>query len=369
MFYRVYCLLIKELLAIWQDPKSRFIIIGPPLIQLIVFSFAATLEVKNIELAVMNQDQGSYSNELIQRLDGSSYFTKIRFVETTKQVTELLDNQKVLAAVLIASDFSRDISKGNTGVVQILLDGRNTNSTQIVNSYINEIVYQYNQEILQKKSSHVQPTRLVVRHWFNPNLNFKWFIVPSLFVTLLTISGVIITGLSIAREREMGTLEQLMVSPITPSEMLLGKTLPALIICLIQAVFLYLISIYIFKIPFVGSIIYLVLCTIVYLTAVISVGLFISSVSATQQQAILGAFVFIVPAILLSGFATPIENMPAWLQSGTIVNPIKYFLVIVKGLYLKNLPFSIIWSSLYPLIIITLVTMSLSVMIFKRRIG
>jgi len=369
MLYRIYCLLIKELLAIWQDPKSRFIIIGPPLIQLLIFSFAATLEVKNIELALMNQDSGSYSHELIQRLEGSPYISKIRFVHSTEEVTNLLDNQKVLAAVLINSSFSREISRGHSGTIQILLDGRNTNSTQIISGYISEIVNQYNQEILRKKYPNSQQTSLVVRHWFNPNLNFKWFIVPSLFVTLLTISGVIITGLSIAREREMGTLEQLMVSPITPYEMLLGKTFPALLICSVQAACIYLISIYIFKIPFVGSILYLSLCTVVYLTAVISIGLFISSIAATQQQAILGAFVFIVPAILLSGFATPIENMPTWLQSGTTINPIKYFLVIVKGLYLKNLPFNIIWSSLYPLLAITVGTMSLSVIYFRQRIG
>lgn len=369
MLYRIYCLVLKELLAIWRDPKSRFIIIGPPLIQLLIFSFAATLEVKNIDLAILNQDSGKHAHEIVQRFKGSPYINQVLLVDNMRTVEHLIDDQKVMAAVIFDARFSRQITLDQTADVQIILDGRNTNTTQIVNSYLNEIIQVYNQEILSQRTQNPPSTRLIIRHWFNPNLNFIWFIVPSLFVTLLTIAGIIITGLSIAREREMGTFDQLLVSPITPFEILIGKTIPALLICSVQAILLFLISIYLFKVPFVGSLLLLIMSTLVYLMTVIGIGLFISALSMTQQQAILGAFVFVVPAILISGFATPVENMPVWLQDLTVINPIKYFLIIVKGLYLKGLPAENIWSSLYPLMMIAVATMSFAIILFKKRVG
>lgn len=368
MIDRIWMLIIKEILALVRDPRSRLVLIGPPLVQLIVFAYAATLEVKNIELAIYNQDNGVYANEVVQRFVGSPYFKHIRFISHPQESQQLIDTQKVMGVIQIDAAFSRKILAGESAPLQVLLDARNSNSAQIVNGYIQEIINQLNEEIAQQLGKENRFV-LIVRHWFNPNLDFKWFIVPGLFATLLAMVGIIVTGLSVAREREMGTFDQLLVSPLTPFEILLGKTIPALIIGAIQAFLLLLISLYWFQVPFVGSYLYLALGIILYLISVIGIGLFISSICATQQQAILGSFVFIVPAILISGFATPIENMPWWLQEISMADPIRHFLVIVRGLFLKDLPKTDIYSSAIPLLVISVVTMSCAAWLFNRRVG
>src|SRR5262245_29029973 len=212
------------------------------------------------------------------------------------------------------------------------------------------------------------PPSPVVRHWFNPNLDYVWYTVPSLIAVISLLIGVILTALSVARERELGTFDQLMVSPLRTHEILIGKTVPPLMIGLVHATVYVLAALFVFEVPLRGSLLLLYPSLIVYLAAVIGVGLFISSLSTTQQQAILGAFLFAAPAILLSGFATPIENMPAWLQPLTMVNPLRHFLVVVKGVFLKGLPASEILRNTIPLIVIALVTLTAAAWLFRRRI-
>jgi ABC-2 type transport system permease protein len=249
--------------------------------------------------------------------------------------------------------------------VQILLDGRRSNASQIVSAYLGQIVDRFS---LEGAGPRRTPLPLVAaRNWFNPNLEFTWFTVPGLIAIIALLVGLIVTALSVARERELGTFDQLMVSPLRTHEVLIGKLLPPMIIGTVHVTLYILAARLIFQVPFRGSLPLLYLSAEIYLAAVVGIGLFISSMCATQQQAILGAFLFITPAILLSGFATPIENMPSWLQPITLINPLRYFLVIVRGVFLKALPASEIARNALPLLGIAAVTLTSAAWLFRRR--
>lgn len=367
MFTRLKALIIKEFLAIWRDKKSRVILIGPPLLQLVIFSFAATLEVKNSPIAILNEDSGKPSAELIQRIEGSPYFKKVYRINKTQEVKQYIDSQKAVMVVNIKDDFSSKVMSGKPVDLQLLLDGRKTNVSQILVGYVGGVIEQYITD--QKANLQIGSSILVPRNWFNANLDYIWFTVPCIAVILIMLLGLIITALSVAREREFGTFDQLLVSPLEPVEILIGKTVPAFIIGLLEGTMIITIGVLLFKIPFNGSILYLYFSMSIFLLAVIGVGLCISAISKTQQQAILGAFVFMVPFILLSGYATPVENMPQWLQDFTVVNIVKHFMIIIKGIMLKDIPFEVVVTHTIPIAIVAIITLSISVQMFKRRLG
>lgn len=364
---RIIALIVKELTILVRDPKSRSLLVGPPIIQLLVFTFAATLEVSNVSLAVLNQDSGRHGHELVQRIAGSSTFSTLTFVDNALELGRLVDEQLVLGAVHIPQDFSRDIEAENQAGLQIILDGRRSNAAQIVNGYITELVLKYGDELATGKRP--RNTKVEVRNWFNDNLLYVWFTVPSLVGILAMILAMVVTALSVARERELGTFDQLLVSPLNTVEILAGKTIPAVIIGTIEGLLIWAIGVLTFEIPFKGSIVLLFFTLLLFIISIVGVGLFISSIAKTQQQAILGAFIFLVPAVTLSGYASPIENMPNWLQAATWVNPLKHVLISLKGLFLKDMPFVDIWANTWPLLIIGSVTLVLSGWFFSRRLG
>ncbi|MHA1525301.1 MAG: ABC transporter permease [Alphaproteobacteria bacterium] len=366
---RILALVIKELLAIARDRSGRMVLIGPPIVQLFVFAFAATLEVKNISIAILDHDRGVWSRELVERFHGSPVFQTVTQVGSTREIRALVDAQKVIGALTIPQHFSSDIKAGRPTALQIVLDGRRANAAQIVEGYVGQIIENISQTAHPLKGRGAQAGQLVVRNWFNPNLDYHWFTVPSLIGTIGLLLGISITALSIARERELGTFDQLLVSPLRPAEILIGKTLPSLLIGLAQGTVFLGIAVLIFGIPFAGSLGLLFLSLTVYLIAVIGVGLFISAMSQTQQQAFLGAFLFSAPAILLSGFATPVENMPGWLQTASVINPLRHFLVIVNGLFTKNMGAETVFENIVPLVLIALVTMVAAAFLFTRRLG
>jgi ABC-2 type transport system permease protein len=366
MWTRLRALIIKELLAVLRDPRSRLILIGPPLIQLLVFSYAATLEVKNVDVALLNRDAGRWSVELLQRLDGAPTFRSITPVANQEAMQRAIDLQQVLVGIEIGPSFSRDIAAGRAANLQIILDGRRSNAAQIVAGYLNQIVRTLAADAAPPGRASV-PVASVPRNWFNPNLDFIWFTVPNLIAVIALLIGLIVTALSIARERELGTFDQLMVSPLRTHEILIGKLLPPLLIGLVHVTLYVLAALFIFGVPLRGSLFLLYGSAVFYLAALVGLGLFISALSATQQQAILGAFLFMVPATLLSGFATPIDNMPAWLQPVTLIDPLRYFLVIVRGVFLKSAPFSEIVANTWPLALIAVATLSAAAWLFRRR--
>ena len=365
MLTRLRALMIKELLNILRDPKSRTVLIVPPIIQIFVFSFAMTMEAKNIHLGVVNLDAGRAGFELVQRFQNAKTFSRILTLKGQFEIQSVLDEQRALAVLVVPVDFSRRIAAGETATVQLLLDGRKTNTAQIVQGYTQRILEGFLADLNPDVGR--RPAALLTRHWFNPNLEFTWYTVPSLICILSTIISLILTALSVAREREMGTFEQLMVSPLQPIEILVGKALPALFLALCSASLLLAIAIFVFRIPFQGSLALLYGAMIIFLMAIIGIGLFISSLSMTQQQAILGAFVFMPPAVILSGFATPIENMPGWLQNFTVVNPLRWFLIIVRGIFLKDMPPADVLANTLPMVAIAVVTLTAATWLFKHR--
>jgi ABC-2 type transport system permease protein len=369
MWGRVGALIVKELLAVWRDRRSRFVLIGPPIIQLFVFSYAATFDVRDVTLAILNEDGAPVSRDLQARFEGSPTFERLIHLTHQSEIGPVIDAGEAAVVVRLPQGFSRDLLSARPATVQMVLDGRMSNTAQIVQSYASEIIADFGRDWADAQGLPGPPASLVVRAWFNPNLHSQWVIVPDLVGLLTMIIAVIVTALSVARERELGTLEQLLVTPLRPFEIVLGKTTPALIIGLAEATIIIVAALLWFRVPLLGSVLLLYGSLVVFLLAVIGAGLFISSLAATQQQAILGAFLFAVPAIVLSGFATPIENMPEWLQIVTLANPIRHFLVIVQGLFLKDLPFTVVLDYLWPLAIIATVSLTGAVLLFRRRLA
>ena len=370
MWHRIRSLIIKELLAVLRDPRGRYILIVPPIIQMLVFSVAATQEVKNVHMAVLNEDYGTAARDLIARFEGSTNFSAIHYLRGESDIAPAIDSRRVLMVLHLGPDFSRNLEGGRPAEVQLILDGRRSNAAQIVAGYSQAIFDSFDREFAASRRAPPAPPPSVVvaRVWFNPNLETTWNTVPALVAILTTLMGLVITSLTVAREREVGTFEQLLVSPLDPFEIVIGKTVPSLIIGLSEGTVMLLFGIYVFRVPFQGSFVLLYLSMTVFLCAVIGVGLFISSLAMTQQQAILGAFVFMVPAILLSGFATPIENMPDWLQTVTLANPLRYYMMIIKGLFLKAMPATIVLQLLWPLAVIALATLSAATWLFRHRV-
>ncbi len=369
MWRRLSALIRKELLVILRDPKSRVLLIGPPLLQLILFSYATTLDVTNVSIGVLNQDPGRWSVEFISRIQGSSVFREITPLHRISDIREAIDNQKVIAAVHFGADFSRNIEAGVPADLQIMLDGRRSNAAQIVNGYLDQIANAVNAEASSRQGRRVAGDNVLERYWFNPSLEFTWFTVPNLVGSIALLISLMVTGQSVARERELGTHEQLMVSPLRVHEILLGKTLPPLVVGLFHSTMFVLATVFLFEVPLRGSLIMLYLSLVLYLVCVIGVGLFISSIAQTQQQAFLGVFLFAAPAILLSGFATPIDNMPDWLQTFTMINPLRHFLVIIKGVFLSAMPANELLTHSIPLLLIATFTLGAASIFFRRRIG
>lgn len=361
---RVFALIKKEFITIWKDPKSRGIIIALPLLQLFVFSNAITMEVKNIDVAVLDRSNTYESRELLSRFENSPRFRKFYYVNDEKVLKEKIDNQKVQLGIYINNDFSKNIKNKKMTDILVIADGRQTNSASIASAYASQIVNDYNNEI-SNTTPQLNPT---IRNWYNPNLEYRWYLLTVLVAMLALVITLLLTALSIAREREMGTFDQLIVSPLTSFEILLGKTIPPLIIALSLTTIMTTFVILFFKVPFIGSPILFFTAIFVSLLSITGVGLFISSICKTQQQAILGVITFQMPAILLSGFISPIEDMPQILQYLTYLNPIRFFMILVRGIFLKGMSFEDVFYNLIPLIIIAIITLSLASMTFKRKL-
>lgn len=368
IFYRLLALIRKELQILVAEPQSRVLLIMPVLLQVVLFPLSATLEVKNNSLAVLNEDGGKASVELAQRFTQAAAFTEVFNLVGAAQISQVLDAQKAIVVVRFPEDFSRKIAASEPTTLQVLLDGRRSNSSQIAASYIQDIVVQY---FMEHSLALNRPpvSDLVVQHRYNPNLEYRWFILPCLVAMIITISALILTALSVAREREQGTFEQLLVSPLTPEMIMVGKATAVLIVGMFQATVIILAALFLYKVPLSGSLGLIYGSSILYFFALVGVGLFISAICSTQQQAFMGAFSFMMPAILLSGFASPVENMPEWLQIATWVNPIRHFIVIVKSVYLKDAGLWFVLENSIPLVVVAFVTLGIAIIIFRRRFG
>ena len=363
---RVVALIKKEFITIWNDPKSRAIIVAMPLMQLLIFSNAATMEVRNIDTVILDRSRSVESRELLSRFENSTRFRKFYYVDNENEFQKYLDTQKVQIGVNIPNDFARGIKSKRGSNVQIISDGRQTNSAAIGAGYAAQIVNLYNAELTGNNSSGID---LSVRNWFNPNLEYKWYILTIIVAMLSLVTTLILTSLSIARERELGTFDQLIVSPLSSFEILLGKSIPPLVIAMTLTMIMVGIIIAFFHVPFVGSMFLFFISILISLLAIVGVGLYISSVCNTQQQAILSVMTFMMPAVLLSGFISPIEDMPVALQYLTYLNPVRFFMVLSRGIFLKGMGVNDVITNIIPLLVIATITLTLAGRTFKRKLG
>ena len=358
----------------------RVVLLLPPLIQLIIFGYAVNLDVENSPIAWMDQDRTPESRELLAEFEGASQFKVTHLPTGEAEIQALLDRAEVQAVVRVFAGFGRNIRRGQRTQVQILVDGTNSNSATIVSSSASQVVARYAARIQgrQPKSSRMAsgPGRVnqgpllsaESRIWFNVDLKSQNYFVPGVLVNIIALVTIMLTAMAIVREKEIGTMEQLMVTPIRPMELMLGKTLPFAAVGLLEVLLVTGAALLIFQIPFRGSMLLLFGCAAVFLLTTLGSGLLISTVSATQQQAMMASFFFFMPAFMLSGFAFPIRNMPLAVQVLTYLNPVRYFMEIVRGIFLKGIGLNVLWPQVIALLVIGITLIGLSVLRFQKRL-
>ncbi len=357
----------KEFLALMRDKRSRIVIIVPPIVQLFIFGFAATYDLDDIPVAVYNEDSGGASRQLLARIEGSPHFSVDYRVGSDAGVASLIDNREVLLVVRIGQRFSADLARGDPAPLQVIVDGRNSNTAMVALNYLREVVLDFNRGWQQAHGQGGPPVKLEMRAWYNENLQSRWFVVPGIVGSLMLVVTLLVTALSVAREREQGTFDQLLVTPLRPVEILVGKAIPGMVIGVLEATLIIALMVWFFDIPLRGSVPALYLGILLFLLAAVGVGLMISAIALTQQQAILGAFLFIVPAVILSGFTTPIANMPQPVQWLTYADPLRYFLVIVRGVALEGDGFALLFHQFWPMAVIGACTLAMAGWLFRHR--
>jgi ABC-2 type transport system permease protein len=367
---RLLALIVKEFLALLKDPKSRTVLVGPPLIQLIVFGYAANFDLKDIPYAVYNEDRGALSRTLEAAFAGAPVFRRVATLSSEREIAPLIDRRGALLVIHIAPRFSDRLLNASADVdapLQVIVDGRNSNTAMVALNDVRNIVDEFNRRWLKERGLGGVPARLASRAWFNPNLDSQWFFVPAIVGMLSLITAILVTAMSVAREREQGTFDQLLVTPLRPGEILIGKALPGFAIGVIQGSAILLIVVLWFEVPLRGSLAALYCGLALFLLSGVGFGLFISSLAATQQQGMLGAFLFLVPAIILSGFATPIANMPLAVQKLTLIDPLRYFMVILRKIFLEGAGFGALIHQFWPMALIGVTALLLSGWFFRRR--
>jgi ABC-2 type transport system permease protein len=375
MFQKVRYLFVKELIQTLRDKQMRITLIVPPILQLIVFGYAANMDVKHIRTAIRDLDQSVESRDLIGRFGSSKYFDIVSFPDTPKEVKELINQGAITVSIEIPTDFSRKLKKGDTATVQIILDGSESNTALIALGYANQILSEFSTQVLVKRLNRAgmigfeeAGVDLRNRTWFNPNFESRLFYVPGVIASIAFLIPIILTAQAIVREREIGTLEQIMVTPIRSWELMLGKTLPFALFGLFDVIMIAAIGIFWFEVPLRGNPLVLLLGAALFLMSSVAIGLFISTICSTQQQAQISTFFFAMPAFTLSGFAFPIENMPEWIQYLTYANPLRYFLVIIRGVFLKGNGLDILWPQMLALGILGTFMIVLSSLRFQKRL-
>ena len=366
---RILTLVAKEFAMILRDPRSRIVVIGPPIIQFIVFGYAATFDLTDVPYAVLDDAHTVESRQLLARFEGSPSFELERVLQSARQIPDVINPADVALVIHIPSDFSDKLHNGQTAKVQVIADGRNSNVASVALGYVTGIVQSFNAELaVNSVNGPPQPAlQLVGRAWFNENLESRWYVISALGGVISMVVVMILTALSVAREREFGTFDQLLVAPFRPYEILAGKAVPGIVFGIADALVLAAGAVLWFGIPLRGSLIALVLILTAFMIAVVGVGLFISSLSKTMQQALLGSFVFIMPAVILGGFTTPIENMPQWLQTGTLINPLRYVVSALRQIFLTGADTFDLWPYAWPMLLIAGITLPTAAWMFRRR--
>jgi len=376
MFERIQTILIKEFKQVIRDPRMRTMIFIAPVLQVLIFGYAATTDVKNIPTAIYDLDNTPESRDVIRAFSYTKYFKIKYYVYSDKEERELIDKSKVSVVLRFNHGFGRDL-EGNKGAqIQLIIDGTDSNTAGIVLGYASRIIQKYSYSVLQNRANIVFKQALAFpsvdlkdRAWFNENLESRNYFIPGVIAMLVTVTSILLTALAIVREKEIGTMEQLLVSPIKPIELILGKLAPFAVISFIDLTFIAGVGVMWFKIPIRGSILLLVGSTCIYLLTTLGIGLFISTICSTQQEAAMSMGLFLMPVNLLSGFMFPITSMPTVMQYLTYLNPLRYYLEILRGIFLKGIGIQILWPQILALLVIGISVISLSSLRFHKRLG
>jgi ABC-2 type transport system permease protein len=366
---RIIALTRKELLAVLKDRRSRMSLLIPAIVQGLVFGYAATYDLNHVPYAVLDQDRSVASRQLLAGLDGSGVFERVADLRSVQDIQAYIDTRRVLLVVQIKQDFERKLQEGQQTDVQVIADGRNSNTAATASSYVTAVVGTFNENWRAEHGLPAQVLRSTDRAWYNPNLETRWNMIPGLIGTLAMIQTLMLTAMSVAREREQGTFDQLLVTPFRPFEIMAGKALPSMLVGITQAAGVFLVAQLWFRIPFAGSIVTLFSGLIMFLLAAIGIGLLLSAVAATMQQAMLFSLLFIMPFSLLSGLTTPVSNMPSVLQYFTAINPLRYAIDIARRVYLEGVGLPLLTADLWPLALIAAVTLSAASWMFGHRIS
>jgi ABC-2 type transport system permease protein len=376
MFERLRHMLKKEFIHVLRDPRMRAVIIVVPIFQVLLFGYAVTTDVRHIRTAVYDLDNTVESRDLVARFAGSGYFEVVRWLSGEEQVRDVLDRGAARVVLRINDGFGDDVAAGRTARVQLLLDGTDSNTASLVLQYAAKIATTANERLLVQRFERAAgrrapaaPVALAQRAWFNPNLESRDYYVPGVIALLVMVISILLSSMAIVREKEIGTIEQIMVTPIGRAEFILGKTIPFALIGFLDVVLISVVAVFWFDVPIRGNPALLFGATGLYLMSTLGVGLFISTVSRTQQQAMMTAFFFMQPAILLSGFIYPIANMPWAVQQMTYLNPLRYFLVIIRGVFLKGVGLSILWPQMAALGLLGAVLLALATSRFRKTMA
>ncbi len=376
MFERIFAIIRKEFLQVFRDPRMKMVIFISPLIQILIFGYAATMDITHIPTAVYDLDNTKESRDVIRRFSYSKYFQIKYNIYKEEDQQALIDKSKVIAVIKFNRGFGRDLTGDRSAELQLIVDGTDSNAASIILSYAGAIISDYNYNILReraaiylKRSDAISLVDLRDRSWFNENLESRNFYLPGVVVLIVSIMSLLLSSMAIVREKEIGTMEQLIVSPLRPIELILGKIIPFGLIAMVQVTVLTTVGALWFGVPVRGSIPLIFISTIVYLLTTLGMGLFISTLCSTQQEAMMSVFLVYFPMTLLSGFAYPILCMPTCIQYATLINPMRYFLVIIRGIFLKGVGIKVLWDEIAILLVIGVTVITLSAKRFRKNLG
>lgn len=361
---RIGFLIRKELLDLLKEPSARVLLIAPALIQGLLFGYGATYELTHAPYAVLDQSRGDASTELLRRVDGTGVFKREAMLSTARDIAPAIEDSGVLMVLSFPADFEAQLASGRAAPLQLILDGRNSSTAAAAAAQVTAIVTDYNQQ--RGGGAQVKVER---RAWFNPNLDSRWNIMPALIASLSMLQTMLVAALSVAREREQGTFDQLLVTPLTPMQILIGKAVPSILVGLAQSTVILLIVRWWFQIPIAGSTWLLYLGLLSFTVAAVGIGLSISAVSVNMQQAMLYTFLLLMPLMMLSGLLTSVRNMPEVLQIGTYANPLRFGVDLVRRVYLEGAGFRDIAFDFVPMLVISAITLPLAAWLFRNRLS
>ena len=366
---RVLTLFWKELLALWMDPRGRMSLLVPPLVQGLVFGYAATFDLHDVPYAVLDLDRSSASSTLLARLDGSGLFQRQATLASPDQIARLVNKGDVLMAITIPPDFARRLDEGRAAPLQVILDGRNSTTAGMAGAYLANIVARFNRERAVAAGQAPGGVEIVRRAWFSPNLESRWNILTGMVAGLAMIQVLMVAALSVSREREQGTFDQLLVTPLTPAQILIGKAVPSILVGLMQSTLVLVINFLWFQLPFNGSALLFYFGMVSFMTSAVGIGLAISAVALTMQQAMLYTFFVVMPLMLLSGLITPVANMPEALQIATYANPLRFAMDLVRRVVLEGAGLADVAWDFVPQLGVMVVTLPLAAWLFRHRLS